>query len=284
MSDACVRQRCNEYAEIYKRSDWVNLQHDASETAAIRYCCPEASRCWIEVVCESDISLDFYSLARRPEFLCSYPELQDALFKYEMLDHLGPGDAVLRMGFTASNPQHETSASIIFGSSGSGWQEVRTSHFIDFPSPGQWTSVIIPVGEKGIYLANALAHNVFITSEQGSSKESVRISCVFSCPWDSYPSWATPMGVAWCNFVQQKALVLKREQPRLQSLAVAFYVILALRSCSRGPPLLPLVDSTQNSSPERIGGYFWKPDDREHFHFYAKTCTQDPGRLDANVR
>lgn len=77
------------------------------------------------------------------------------------------------------------------------------------------------------------------------------------------------MGVAWCNFLRQKAVVMKREQPRLQPLAVAFYVILALRSCSRGPPLLPLVDSTQTSSPERIGDYFWEPDDREHFHFSA---------------
>jgi len=158
------------------------------------------------------------------------------------------------------NQQHERAVLSAVGSAGPGWQNVRSTHFNDFPSEGMCTSVMVPVGENATIDMNGIVLNAFTaTMQPGKSEGSTLVRYSFRCPWNEYPEWFTPVSAHLVDLMLEKSIRLQQEQPRLQPMAESFYTILTLRGCSRGLPLLPQETCSERSTQTRVGDFFWQP-------------------------
>lgn len=265
MSDLSIIQQCEAYVQVLNIDSWTKVDTDVLDPEAeIWYSTAQPKRCWIQLKCEVGVLYSFYKLTKRPEFVCRHPSIGDAPIQFHLVEHFAPGDALMRCRIVSK--EHEGSALVMMGSDGPGWQHIRCSSCNDFPCPGQYTLVMVSIGSHGINFAGAAANAIIMTCEAGRGGESTRIRYVFQCPWDTYPEWFTCACINILDLIWQEAMVLEKEQPKLQDAAEAFYTILSLRSCSRGPPLLPQQNCCQTTTQERIGGFFWQASEKDGFN------------------
>eukprot|EP00929_Paragymnodinium_shiwhaense_P018949 TRINITY_DN13075_c0_g1_i2.p1 TRINITY_DN13075_c0_g1~~TRINITY_DN13075_c0_g1_i2.p1 ORF type:complete len:394 (-),score=65.14 TRINITY_DN13075_c0_g1_i2:398-1579(-) len=254
MSDADIRYHISEFCAAEAAEDWQSVQDDSlPDGVSIRHRSCGPRRIWICMTFETPVPLDFIR-SLTPEVLSEYPILAKLTVDFELVEHLAPGDCLVKL---VSTPATQVLTDILIGQ-GTGPHNMRFTHCEDVPRPGEGTCVFVGLGENWLDFSHASKTAWFGTHRQGKTADSTSYSCTFKSSWEAYPPFITQVAKMMAAYTEPEAEVMLKEMPRLRDIAAGFYTVVTLRGCCRGPPLLPHLERSQTTTEKEIGGYYWE--------------------------
>eukprot|EP00929_Paragymnodinium_shiwhaense_P055541 TRINITY_DN27824_c0_g1_i1.p1 TRINITY_DN27824_c0_g1~~TRINITY_DN27824_c0_g1_i1.p1 ORF type:complete len:395 (-),score=83.77 TRINITY_DN27824_c0_g1_i1:281-1465(-) len=267
MSDDDIRRHLADYAVAQKNPNWEKVSSDDfADGCEVFFTNAGQERTWICCSCEVPVPYSFFKLAKRPEFVNAHPELSDQLLQFELVEHLAPGDCLMKMSFKAAKT--DAMASMLLGNGGSGTgQNIRISQHDNTPVVGETTVVMVGMGVDWLNFANAAFMSVIMNYSKGIDENSTRLRYTYRCAWQTYPEWFNKVACMFFEMTMKKGELFTAEMPRLLPIAEQFYKIICLRGCCRGPPLLPQEEWSEGATSEKLGGFYWSAADDSTFTF-----------------
>lgn len=210
----------------------------------------------------------------RPEFQCGGSAPAQDPFNRRIAELLAPGDAVIEWsGMNEGLSSEEAQSYRILGFMSGGGDltqpsSMRVAVWRDFPAVGEFSAVYTSV----------LSNTGYYTWSSSFGDGSVSITEHFmEIPWPTCPDWWIPMLQEFLEATSRRCALMTH--PTVLALAGSVYVVACLRSCTHGPPLLPInwegsEDSSSsppsvadNSAIVQMDAYTWAQAKREGFNF-----------------
>eukprot|EP00929_Paragymnodinium_shiwhaense_P018959 TRINITY_DN13075_c0_g4_i1.p1 TRINITY_DN13075_c0_g4~~TRINITY_DN13075_c0_g4_i1.p1 ORF type:complete len:394 (-),score=48.27 TRINITY_DN13075_c0_g4_i1:440-1621(-) len=257
MSDADIRYHLSEFCAAEAAEDWQAV-HDESfpEMLSVRYRSCGPKRTWVSMSYEMPVPIEFVRYIARPEVLSVYPLLANHMMNFELVEHLAPGDCMVKLTFPT--PITRIVGDLLVGQQGPGPHNVRIALCENVPARGAGTVVCVSLGEDWLDFAHASKTAMFVSHRPGKTEGSTVISYSLRSAWDSYPPFFSQLAKIFAGLSEEEAKVYLNEMPRLHPIISTFYTVVSLRGCCRGPPLIPHLERSEVTTAEQIGGYYWE--------------------------
>eukprot|EP00931_Biecheleriopsis_adriatica_P007884 TRINITY_DN10912_c0_g4_i1.p1 TRINITY_DN10912_c0_g4~~TRINITY_DN10912_c0_g4_i1.p1 ORF type:complete len:459 (-),score=69.51 TRINITY_DN10912_c0_g4_i1:120-1496(-) len=256
-----------------KTFDDSTIEHDGS----VHYKVMKCSSCLVRLQFVVATSEQASSLVFPPEVSNESPSAQIAGFPQGKLEkQLHPGDAIVRVDPKAGDDNllvHSLRSILESGHVESGCpehimgddkeQENTGSHSLwdvyrarviirrGFPHPSMAIMSVIPLGKNHIlnFQIGPVKSYAMTLQPHDQKPGHMIVSHLMSMPFSMYPSWATPHFTKLVQLQKKNFLhyLQTAEMQTLRTLDSNYYVILNIRGCNRGLPLLPLEESDLKS-------------------------------------
>eukprot|EP00405_Crypthecodinium_cohnii_P047745 CAMPEP_0206569036 /NCGR_PEP_ID=MMETSP0325_2-20121206/26197_1 /ASSEMBLY_ACC=CAM_ASM_000347 /TAXON_ID=2866 /ORGANISM="Crypthecodinium cohnii, Strain Seligo" /LENGTH=432 /DNA_ID=CAMNT_0054072545 /DNA_START=302 /DNA_END=1597 /DNA_ORIENTATION=- len=250
--------------------------------------------CTVRMSFTDPVPYSVRNVISRPEFVYEYPEAGQNLF-YNLIELLGPGQAIVNMGFDHHELKHAVSMLV-----GGSYQQVRFCKRRDYPRPGVTIIMLQGLDDSGggtraigiplprpsadsgsssdseagtttMVLEELVLLSYNIIQEDTASGDSVFETHIVEFPWPTYPVWVTPLLNEVGSLPRRLANPPSEHHIRL---AENLYIVLCLQCCSRGPPLIPYATRREDGTEEcfssecvKVGGFAWVPAEESGFNF-----------------
>jgi len=210
---------------------------------------------------ERPLPLEHWLPVMRPEFRNSAARGDTGPFQFRLVELLAPGDALLELAALSEamgdvEKQAYRMLGLLFVSTDLTQPSlVRSALWRDFPQAGQFSSVsvycdreLVPPRTQGGFACYECA-----TSVHGSR---TLVEQFVQIPWPTLPAWGPPLLKGTLDSFTREWTALTR--PESIAMAESTYIIANLRSCTRGPPLLPVLAAGEDERVVvQIGGCTW---------------------------
>jgi len=221
------------------------------------------------------VSLEQLLSVTRPEFRYEAAAGGMAPFRCRVLELLSPGDALIEVrGMSDALRDIEVQAYrqlgfLLVSTDLSRQSVLRSTTWRDFPEEGKFATVCVhsdaePAPRRT--RSRQSGGGYYICAESVGDGSCTLLEHFVQIPWPSIPQWGIPLLQGHLDAFSRHAAALRN--PDVIAVAQSMYVIASLRSCTRGPPLLPLFEDAGGvavGSSVHMGDHTWVEAKRTDF-------------------